>query len=86
MKPVYNLTTLIPVTLTVCGCKTEVEATVTYNHLPAERGYREPGGGQIDPDYPESIEIQSLKYKDCDLTALLTDAIEEAIQDEVLGN
>ena len=42
----------IPITL---------DLLVKFRRYPAQRGYREPGGGQIDPDEPERVEIESVE-------------------------
>ena len=88
--------TFIDLEITVAGVTREVEARVEYLHTPAMRGYREKGGGQIDPDEPENAEIQSViiecagdvvgtaKTSRHEIIHLLTDAQIDAISNEIL--
>jgi len=87
MKPAYNLKTVVPIALTVCGVLRETEADLVYHYLPAERGSREHGSGvQLEPDYAESIEIVSLKLDKTELCDLLTDKQTEAVMRKILGD
>lgn len=86
MRPAYNLKHDLDVTLTIHGHEVELSGVLVYHHLPAERGSRERGSGlQLEPDYDESIEIVSLTVEGVDITSKITDAMEEAIAHEILG-
>jgi hypothetical protein len=43
-----------------CGVEIEATLAINFTFLPAERGSRE-NGIQMEPDYPESIEINEAK-------------------------
>lgn len=87
-----KLTADIDVTLTVAGVESELCARVEYYHVPASRGYHEKGGQQIDPDEPESVEIQAiyvLAQADTikkDIYALLTEKQLDAIASQLLAD
>ena len=87
--------TYINLEISVSGVTREVEADVSYIHSPASRGYREKGGGQIDPDEPERAEVQSVIIRETrtdsaggeitkDILYLLTDEQEDAIESEII--
>ena len=42
--------------LTIAGVVVDLELKATGRYVRASRGYREPGGLQIEPDEPEGIE------------------------------
>ena len=71
-------------TLTVCGVERDLVAVVRYVYNKAERGKRE-GGLQLEPDYPESIEILNIKWADRDITDMLDEEQLDAISAEILG-
>ena len=75
----------IDLTLTICGVERELLATVRYIRNRAERGSRERGSGlQLEPDYPESIEILYIKCDDRDVTQLFSEKQLDAISQEIL--
>ncbi len=65
------------------GIDGEVDITVEYEAHAAHRGYHEKGGGQIDPDEPAWIEIDSVVETDTgiglELTEKQLDELEERI-------
>jgi len=77
--------TEIDVTLTVAGIARGITATVYYEHLPAERGSREKGSGiQLEPDYPESVEIADILVDGRTIHHLFSDAQLKAISYDIL--
>ena len=76
----------IDLTLSVCGVEHELLATVRYIRNRAERGSRERGSGlQLEPDYPESIEILSVKSGSWYVDEFLSEKQLDAISAEILG-
>lgn len=65
----------------------EIDVTVQYEYMPAERGSRERGTGlQLEPDYPSSIEIHSVvddQGKEHELSKLELERIENEILDMI---
>ena len=77
-------TTEIDLTINVLGYEAEYTATVRYLHTPAERGSRERGGLQLEPDDPAGVEVLTVLVKDRDISTLLTERQIEAIAGEIL--
>ena len=76
--------TEIDLTINVLGHESEYTATVRYIDMPAERGSRERGGLQLEPDYPAGVEVLTVIVKDRDISTLLTQRQIEAIAGEIL--
>ena len=76
--------TEIDLTINVLGYECGHTATVRYIDMPAERGSRERGGLQLEPDYPAGVEILTVIVKDRDISTLLTQRQIEAIAGEIL--
>ena len=73
-------------TVDVDGEQSEHDAEVRYEYHDAERGSRERGSGiQLEPDYPESVEILKIIYKKQDIMELFNDKQLDAIQAQILG-
>ena len=76
----------IDLTLSVAGVECELLATVRYIRNRAERGSRERGSGlQLEPDYPESIEVLTVICDHRDITPWLSEKQLDAISAEILG-
>ena len=73
----------IDLTLTVAGVKCELSATVRYEWLDAERGSRERGGLQLEPDYPAGPAIISVILGSHDITHRLNKAQLDALAAEI---
>lgn len=67
----------------VNGCDCEVDITVRYVACPFVRGYREPGGLQIEPDEPAHIEIESATEDGTGVEIELTTAQEKWIEQQI---
>jgi len=85
-----KLTADIDVVLTVAGVERELSAKVEYYLIPASRGYREKGGGQIDPDEPESVEIMGVLLavgeESREISFMLSEKQLDSITSELLGD
>ena len=74
-------------TVDVDGEQSEHDAEVRYEYHEAERGSRERGSGiQLEPDYPESVEILKIIYKKQDITGLFNDKQLDAIAAQIMGD
>jgi hypothetical protein len=69
------------------GVDCEFLVTIRYTAHPFRRGYREPGGQQIEPDEPAHIEIESVTEDgtgvEIELTTAQEDEIEQRIAEEL---
>ena len=76
----------IDLTLCVAGVEHELSATVRYIRNKAERGSRERGSGlQLEPDYPESVEVLTVIVNNVDISYLLSEKQLQAISEEILS-
>ena len=55
---------------------------VAFTYVPADRGLRE-GNLQIEPDYPEEIEVESVEFDGKDVTALFDEEDFELIVEKL---
>ena len=77
----------IDFTVDMDGYQSEHEAEVRYEYHEAERGSRERGSGiQLEPDYPESVEILKIICQKQDIMNLFSDRQIEVIQQQILGD
>ena len=76
-------TTSVDVTLTVAGVERELTATVRYEWLEAERGSRERGGRQLEPDYKAGAAILGVRVSGLEVAHLFNRAQLDAIAAEI---
>jgi len=60
------------------------EFEVDYDHYPADISLRI-NGIQMEPDYPEMIEINSVTLLGIDVVDMLSEAVLAEIEEEILG-
>lgn len=58
----------------------EIPVTVEYDYIPEERGSRDEAGRQMEPDYPEDVELVSVKDKNGNELTLSKTELESVIE------
>lgn len=61
-----------------------IELEVDFEYNAAERGFRDSWGAPIEPDYPESVDINSVMLGETDIIDLLSKKALAEIEERVL--
>jgi len=82
-----NCTTTLPLTISIGGSETEVDAEIAYRYTPPCRGSFERGGRQIEPDAGTEIKVVAVWMKvgatKVDISGLLSGEHRAALEDEI---